>query len=52
MQIMIQEMKLSIIQKKKKDNKIGANESMFILTILEKIKETRLKCFRGSVTVL
>ena len=37
---------------KKTDNKIGANESMFILTILEKIKETRLKCFRGSVTVL
>ena len=27
-------------------------ESMFILKILEKIKETRLKFFWGSVTVL
>ena len=25
---------------------------MFVLTILEKIKETRLKFFQGSVTVL
>ena len=27
-------------------------ESMFILTILEKNKETRVKCSQGSVTVL
>ena len=27
-------------------------QSMFILTILEKIKETRLKFFQGRVTVL
>ena len=29
-----------------------ANESMFILTILEKIKETRLKFPQESLTVL
>ena len=34
------------------DNKIVANESMFDLTILEKIKETRLKFSKESVTVL
>ena len=34
------------------DNKIVANESMFDLTILEKIKETRLKFSQESVTVL
>ena len=28
------------------------SESMFVLTILEKIKETRLKFSQGSVTVL
>ena len=28
------------------------NESMFVLTILEEIKETRLKVSQGSVTVL
>ena len=27
-------------------------ESMFVLTILEKVKETRLECSQGSVTVL
>ena len=27
-------------------------ESMFVLAILEKIKEKRLKCSQGSVTVL
>ena len=30
----------------------GKDESMFILTILEKIKETRLKFSQESVTVL
>ena len=30
----------------------GNDQSMFILTILEKIKETRLKFSQGSVTVL
>ena len=29
-----------------------ATQSMFVLTILEKIKETRLKCSKESVTVL
>ena len=28
------------------------DQSMFILTILEAIKETRLKCSQGSVTVV
>ena len=27
-------------------------QSMFVLTILEKIKETRLECSQGSITVL
>ena len=27
-------------------------ESMFILTIVEKIKETKLKFFQGSVAIL
>ena len=27
-------------------------ESMFVLTVIEKVKETRLKFFQGSVTVL
>ena len=31
---------------------IDNNQSMFVLTILEKIKETRLKISQGSVTVL
>ena len=39
-------------QLKNPDNEIVANESMFVLTILEKIKETRLKFSQGSVTVL
>ena len=30
----------------------GNNESMFVLTILEKIKETSVKVSQGSVTVL
>ena len=29
-----------------------ATQSMFVLTILEKIKETRLKCSKESVTIL
>ena len=33
-------------------NEIVFNESMFVLIILEKIKETRLKFSQGSVTVL
>ena len=39
-------------QLKSPDNEINANESMFILTILEKIKEKRLKYSQGSITVL
>ena len=31
---------------------VGNDQSMFVLTILEKIKETRLKFSGGSVTVL
>ena len=34
------------------DNEIVTNESMFVLMILEEIKETRLKFSQGSVTVL
>ena len=37
---------------KNPDNEIVANESMFALKILEKIKEKRLTFFRESVTVL
>ena len=38
----------------KNEDDINADrtESMFVLTILEKIKETRLKFYQGSVTVL
>ena len=39
-------------QLKNPDNVTVANESMFVLTILEKIRETRLKFFQGSVAVL
>ena len=39
-------------QLKNPDNVIVTNESMFVLTILENIKETRLKFSQGSVTVL
>ena len=39
-------------QLKNQDNVIVANEAMFVLTILEKIKETRLTFSEGSVTVL
>ena len=39
-------------QLKNTDNKIVANESMFFLTILQKVKETRLKFSQESVTVL
>ena len=39
-------------QLKSSDNAVAANESMFVLTILEKIKELRLKLSQGSVTVL
>ena len=39
-------------QLKKLDNTNANAESIFVLTILEKIKETRLKFSRGSVTVL
>ena len=30
----------------------GADQTIFVLTILEKIKEVRLKLSQGSVTVL
>ena len=39
-------------QFKNPDDVVVANISMFFLTILEKIKETRLKFSQGSVTVL
>ena len=39
-------------QLKNPDNEIVANEFIFVLTILEKIKETRLKFSQGSATVL
>ena len=40
-------------QLKNTDNKnVDVTQNMFILTILEKIKETRLKFSQGSVTVL
>ena len=39
-------------QLKRPDDAIGVGRNMFILTILEKIKETRLKFSQGSVTVL
>ena len=41
-----------IRQLKNPENAIVANESMFVLTILEKIKETRLKCYQSSVIVI
>ena len=37
---------------KNADDAVVANESMFFLTIWEKIKETRSKFSQGSVTVL
>ena len=39
-------------QLKNPENEIVANKSMFILTILENIKETRLKFSQGSETLL
>ena len=39
-------------QLKNPHNEIVANESMFVLTIVEKNKEPRLKFSQGSVTVL
>ena len=39
-------------QLKKPNNKNNDAESMFVLIILEKIKETRLKFSQGSVIVL
>ena len=39
-------------QLKKPDDTVVANESMFVLTMLERIKETRLKFSQVSVTVL
>ena len=39
-------------QLKNTDNKVVAKESMFFLTILQKVKETRLKFSQESVTVL
>ena len=39
-------------QLKNPGDAVAANESMFVLTILEKIKETRLKFSQGSGTVL
>ena len=42
----------TIRQLKNPDNAIVANESIFALTILEKIKATILKLSQGTVTVL
>ena len=39
-------------QLKNPDDTVVANESMFVLRMLEKIKETRLKFSQVSVTVL
>ena len=39
-------------QLKNPNNKIVANESMFVLAISEKIKETKSKFSQGSVTAL
>ena len=39
-------------QLKNPNNAILANKSLFVLTILEKIKEAKLKFSQGSVTVL
>ena len=39
-------------QLKNPDDVVVGSESMFFLTILEKIKETRLKFSQGSATVL
>ena len=39
-------------QLKNPDDAVIANDFMFVLTILEKIIETRLKFSLGSVTVL
>ena len=47
----IQQIEL-VAQLKNPDHVVVANESMFVSTILEKIKETRLKFSQGSVTVL
>ena len=47
----IQQIKI-VGQLKNPDNASVESESMFVLTILEKIKETRLKFSQGSVTVL
>ena len=33
------------------DNATENDQSMFVLTILEKIKETGIKCSQGSITV-
>ena len=38
-------------QSKNSDSAVVANESMFVLTILEEIKETRLTFSQGSLTV-
>ena len=37
---------------KSPNNEIVGNQSMFVLTILEKIKETKLRFSQGSLTVL
>ena len=39
-------------QLKNSDDTIVANESMYVLTTLEKIKETRIKLSQGSVAVI
>ena len=40
-----------VMQPNNPDDSTVVNESMFALTILEKIKETRLKFSQGSLTI-
>ena len=39
-------------QLKNPDNAVFANESMIVSTILEKVKQAKLKSSHGSVTIL
>ena len=54
MQIQKQFNKIEFVGQLKNENGVNDDEaqSVFILTISEKIKETRLKFSQGSVTVL
>ena len=46
---MVQDFQINLVGQLKDDsNQVVANETVFVLTILEKIKETRLKSFEGN----